>query len=65
MACQMPTKDFLHLSPEADIAPFGCTYPPPLSAGTEPTCKSKDIAESGIISWKLYDVYMRLSRMIG
>ena len=63
MACQIPTKDFLQLSSEADIAPFGCTYPPPLSAGTEP--KSKDIADSGIISWKLYDVYMRLSRMIG
>jgi len=57
MACQMPTEDFLQLSPEADIASFGCTYPPSLSAGTEP--KSKDSC------WKLYDVYMRLSRMIG
>jgi len=36
MACPVPTKDFLQLGPEADIAPFGCIHPLPLSAGTDP-----------------------------
>jgi len=36
MASPVPTKDFLQLSPEADIAPFVRIHLLPLSAGTEP-----------------------------
>ena len=69
MAHPVLTKGFLQLSPEAALLPGPrveiCPPPPVPPFLLAQNLSPKDIAGSDITSLKLYDVYMRLSRIIG